>query len=96
LRSNENECKPLLSGADQAAKSAALARSVVKPYSVASLGGDGNPEKFVALMLPAAPSEAAPTAEDAAAEEYQWAGAYSRPLLSSTQAVLVTSPSVPV
>jgi len=70
-----------LEGLDDAAKSAVLARSVVKPYSIASAGEGSVPEKFVALMLPAVPTAPAGTADNAevepiAPEEYQWIREY--------------------
>jgi hypothetical protein len=57
-------------GRDAAAKSAALSRSVIKPYSVAGVGADGHTEKFVALMLPAKPDEPAKEAGDGVGRLY--------------------------
>jgi len=84
-----------LEGLDDAAKSAVLARSVVKPYSIASAGEGSVPEKFVALMLPAVPTAPAGTADNAevepiAPEEYQWIREYQYRLQQEKDASLGT------
>jgi hypothetical protein len=79
-----------LQGQDADAKSAAMARSVVKPYSVAGVGADGHTEKFVALMLPANPGEPAGEAEDEAPEDYEWVREYQYRLQQERDASLGT------
>ena len=75
---------------DDAAKKSAIARSVVKPYSVAGVGADGHTEKFVALMLPVKPSEPPKSVGEDEPEEYEWIREYQYRLQQTADAGLGT------